>query len=327
MTPRERIFRALRREEADRVPRFEIWIDAFLDEFGGGDQQRAYIDTGQDCVIIPSRTPEESNTWREGVDEFGRIWKNGVYAGGVVDGEEGLRLYSPPLDYAKQFFDSENVALVAEAYPDHCMIFGTHVGPLTAGYMAMGFERFFVRLADDPRFIRKLLENRTEWCIALYRRAVELGAEVLVLADDVAHGKGPMISPEMYRELVLPLHRRIVEEFDTPVIWHSDGNIESLLPMAVEAGFVGVHGLEPAAGMNLAAIKREFGRDLALIGNIDVNVLCGSDMDAIRAEVERCMRQGAPGGGYMLATCNSIFQGMNPAAVAEVFRIEEELIS
>lgn len=309
------------------MPRFEIWIDAFLHELGGGDQQRAYVDTGQDCIMMPGRMPEGNNAWRDGIDEFGRIWKNGVYAGGTVDDGEDLRRYSPPLDYAAQFFDSENVARVVKAYPDHCLIFGTHVGPFTAGYMAMGFERFFVRLIDEPAFVRELLEARAEWCIALYRRAVELGAEALVLADDVAHTEGPMISPSMYRELVLPLHRRIVDEFDVPVIWHSDGNIESLLPMAVEAGFVGVHGLEPAAGMDLAKVKREFGRDLALIGNIDVNALCGSDMDAVRTEVERCMRQGAPGGGYMIATCNSIFGGMNPAAVAEMFRIEEELLS
>ena len=147
----------------------------------------------------------------------------------------------------------------------------------------------------------------------------------MVLADDAAHNEGPMISPEMWRECVLPLHRRIVDSFEVPVIWHSDGNIEQLLPMAVEAGFAGVHGLEPSAGMDLGRIKREFGRDLTLIGNIDVNVLCGSDLEAVRSEVTRCIDQGAPGGGYMIATCNSIFEGMNPATVAEMFRHQQEI--
>jgi uroporphyrinogen decarboxylase len=109
------------------------------------------------------------------------------------------------------------------------------------------------------------------------------------------------------------------------VIWHSDGNIEALLPMAIEAGFAGIHGLDPIAGMDLARVKREFGRDLVLIGNVDVRVLFGSDVQAVRGEVDRCIAQGAPGGGYMIASCNSICEGMNPVAVAEMFRYEGEV--
>ena len=59
---------------------------------------------------------------------------------------------------------------------------------------------------------------------------------------------------------------------------------------------------------------------------LDVRVLCASDLDQVRREVDRCLEQGAPGGGYMMATCNSIFEGMNPAAVAEMFRYQEEVV-
>ncbi len=93
-----------------------------------------------------------------------------------------------------------------------------------------------------------------------------------------------MISPRMWREFVLPYHRRIVDALDVPLIWHSDGDILPLLPQAIEAGFVGVHGLEPAAGIDLGMVKREFGQDLVLIGNVDVGVLCDSDLDAVRRE-------------------------------------------
>ncbi len=325
MKPRERVFTALQHEEPDRVPLFEIWIDALFDELGQDDPQSAYPGLGQDCIMMPSRRPAAGYAGRDGPDEWGRIWRSGVYAGGAVSDEADLKRFSPSLDLADEFFDAGRIKELMNAYPDHCFIYGTHVGPLTAGYMAMGPERFFVRLVDDPAYVCMLLEARTEWCIALFRRAVELGAEVLVLGDDAASSEGPMISPEMWREFVLHLHTRIVDEFDVPVVWHSDGNIEKLLPMAVEAGFAGIHGLEPAAGMNLARTKSEFGDDLVLIGNIDVNVLCGFDLGAVRKEVARCMREGAPGGGYMMATCNSIFDGMNPAAVAEMFRLEREI--
>jgi uroporphyrinogen decarboxylase len=325
MKPRERVFTALEHREPDRVPRFEIWIDALLDELGQYDLPSAHVNLGQDCIMLPNQPPRESNAWKEGVDEWGRVWQGGMYVDGVVDTVADLERYSPSSEYAEQMFDHEKIKQVRALYPDHCLIYGAHIGPFTAGYMAMGFERFFLRLADEPAFVQRLLEARTDWCLAMFRQAVRLGAEVLVLGDDAGHREGPMISPRMWRQFVWPYHRRIVEGSGAPVIWHSDGNVEALLPLAIEAGFVGFHSLEPAAGMDLARIKREFGRDLVLVGNIDVRVLCGPDLEAVRREVDRCIAQGGPGGGYMIASCNSIFAGMNPSAVAEMFRYEGEV--
>ena len=109
-----------------------------------------------------------------------------------------------------------------------------------------------------------------------------------------------------------------------PVIWHSDGDIAKLLPMAIEAGFAGIHGLEPWS-MALAAIKVEYGAKLVLMGNANVRALCAPDIAAVRQEVRRCIAQGGPN-GFMLSSCNSIFPGMHPAAVREFFRIQAELI-
>jgi uroporphyrinogen decarboxylase len=325
MKSRERVLAALQHKEPDRVPRFEIWIDALLDELGQDDPAGAYVNLGQDCVMMPTLNPPGSNAWRTGVDEWGRVWQDGMYVDGVVDTPADLEKYNPPLAYVEQFFDEGRIREVGDLYPDHPLIFGTHIGPFTAGFMAMGFERFFLRVFDEPAFVHRLLEARSEWCIAMYQKAASLGAEVLVLGDDAGHREGPMLSPCMWRTFILPYHCRIVEALDVPVIWHSDGNVEALLPMAIEAGFAGFHGIEPAAGMDLARIKREFGRDLVLIGNVDVRVLCDSNLEAVRREVDRCMQQGAPGAGYMLATCNSIFEGMNPAAAAEMFRYAGEV--
>jgi uroporphyrinogen decarboxylase len=159
----------------------------------------------------------------------------------------------------------------------------------------------------------------------LFQEAIRLGAEVIVLGEDSGHSQGPMISPVMWEEHILPYHLKIVDELSVPVIWHSDGDIRKLLPFAAQAGFVGVHGLDPISGIELGEIKSEYGHELVLIGNVDVRVLCESDLDAVRSEVDRCVSQGGPGGGYMIATCNSIFKGMNPEAVAEMFRYEHEV--
>jgi len=325
MKPRERVFAALEHREPDRVPRFEIWIDPSIDELGQADSASVYVDLGQDCLMMPTHNPPASNAWRDGTDEWGRVWRNGMFVDGVVDTVADLERYSPPLAYVEQFYDRDRIREVRASYPDHCLIFGTHIGPFTAGYMAMGFERFFSRMVDDEAFVQRLLEARTEWCIAMYQKAASLGADVLVLGDDAGHAKGPMISPRMWRTLVLPYHRQIVDALDVPMIWHSDGDIEALLPMAIEAGFAGIHGVDVVAGMDLAKIKREYGQTLVLVGNVDVRVLFGSDLAAVRGEVDRCIAQGAPGGGYMIASCNSICEGMNPVTVAEMYRYAGEV--
>jgi len=323
MKPRERVFAALNHQTPDRLPRFEVWIDALYTELGVSDPVSAYAELGQDAVLMPWQSPTESNAWKNGVDEWGRVWKDGMYLTGVVENAADLERFNPPASYAERFFDPQKAAALRARFSDHCLFFGTHIGPFMNAYMAMGLERFCVRITSDASFIHALLEARTEWCLAVFKRAVELGAEVIVMGDDSAHHGGPMISPKMWREFILPHHRRIVESLPVPVIWHSDGNLVKLLPMAVEAGFAGIHGLEPWS-MSLAAVKAEYGEKLALLGNADVRLLCGSDLEPVRAEVRRCVEQGGSS-GYLFSSCNSIFSGMNPSAVREFFRYQAEL--
>lgn len=319
MNPRQRVLAALQHQPVDQIPRCEVWIDALYNELGVHPED-AHPALGQDILHLPWQAPPTSNAWRTGVDEWGRIWKAGTYAGGVVDTWADLARFTPSPDYAKQFFDVVVIEHLKDQYPDHCYLFGTHIGPFMMSYMALGFERFFYCLYDDPAFIQALLTARTEWCLAVFRRAIELGAQVLVMGDDAAHRSGPMISPRLWYDLVLPHHHRIVEELPVPVIWHTDGNVEKLLPFAIEAGFVGVHGLEPAAGMNLSDLRQQYTGQLALIGNFDVRCLFSDNLEAVRAEIDRCLSAGGDQGGYLFSTCNSIFPGMHPAAVAELFR-------
>jgi hypothetical protein len=161
MTPRQRVMDALQGGRPDRVPRLEIWIGEWFARRLGCDVAAAHALLGQDGVMLPDRRPATSHAWASGVDEWGRIWKDGLYVGGAVDSEEDLRRYSPAPGYAARLFDPVAVAAVRKAFPHHCLFHGAHIGPFTAGYMAMGFERFFVRLLEDRDFVRRLLARRS----------------------------------------------------------------------------------------------------------------------------------------------------------------------
>lgn len=323
MNSRERVHAVLERKAPDRVPRFEVWIDGLFDELGVSDPYSAYAKLGQDAVLMPSQTPSESNAWKDGVDEFGRVWKNGMYFNGVIESPDDLKKYTPPTTYAEQFFDEKKVAQFRKRYPNHCLFYGTHIGPFMGAYMAMGLERMFTVYRKDSPFIHAVMETRLAWALAIFQRAVELGAEVIIMGDDSAHRGGPMISPKMWRELVLPYHQRLVKELSMPVIWHTDGKIDKLLPSAVEAGFAGMHGLETLAGNKLYEIKRDYGDKLIIIGNVDINLFFEPNIEAVRMDVRRSYEQGGKS-GYMLSSCNSIYPGMNPEAVREFFRCQVE---
>ena len=280
----------------------------------------AHPELGQDVLLLPSSAPPDSRAWKDGVDEFGRVWKKGFYRHGALKTAADLKRFSPPAGYAQRFFSEEAVELAKNTYPEHFPFFGTHVGPFMGTYMAMGMEEMFCGLFDDIKFVEAVMETRTEWCLALFREAIRLGAELIVIGDDAAHRGGPMISPQLWQQLVLPHHRRITEELSVPVIWHSDGRMEKLLPYALEAGFAGIHGLEPPAGNDLAEIKRQYGHKLLIIGNVDVNLLCGTDQEALKADINRCLEQGGST-MFMLSTSNSIFRGMNPSTVKAYFQL------
>ena len=319
MNSRERVHAVLQGKTPDRVPKFEVWIDGLFKELGVTDPYRAYPELGLDAVLMPSQTPNESNAWKSGIDEFGRLWKEGMYVSGVIETPADLKQYTPPSEHALHFFDEKKVTTIKTEYPDHCLFFGTHIGPFMGSYMAMGMENMFNACFDDKKFIHAVMQTRTDWCISVFGRAAELGAEVIIMGDDAAHHSGPMISPKMWREFVLPYHKQIAQALPVPVIWHTDGNVQKLLPFAIEAGFAGMHGLEPLAGNNLGEIKREYGDDLILMGNVDINLFFEPNLERIRSEVKRCYKEGGST-NFMISSCNSIYPGMAPEAVREYFR-------
>lgn len=323
MNSRERIQTVLAGKTPDRVPRFEVWIDGLFDELGVTDPYRAYAELGQDAVLMPSQTPSESNAWKDGVDEWGRVWKKGMYVGGVIQTPTDLETFTPPPEYADCFFDEKQVARLCADYPEHCLFFGTHIGPFMGTYMAMGMEQMFLTYEEDQPFVHAVMETRLAWALAIFERAVALGAEIIIMGDDSAHRGGALISPQMWRELVLPYHQRLVCALPVPVIWHSDGKLDKLLPFAVEAGFAGVHGLETLAGNRLDEVKRQYGDKLILMGNVDINLFFEPNLELMRTDVKRSYEQGGKR-GYMFSSCNSIYPGMNPEAVREFFRCQAE---
>jgi uroporphyrinogen decarboxylase len=320
MNSRERVMLAFERQEPDRVPLFEAWIETEVVNALGGDPYIARENLDLDCMPLGSH-PKNTRAYGDGVDEWGRVFKNGQYYKGLIKSEEDLEKYTAPVTHAQDWFPSDEIKSIKRKYSEeYALYFAWHDCTLGLSYLRMGIGNFLLSLYENPELVKVVIEKSTEWTIALVDQANQNEVDFLILGDDAAENSRPLISPNLFRELILPEYKKIVKASDVPIIWHSDGHITPLLPMIIEAGFAGIHSLEPKANIDLADIKSLYGDKLVLVGNLDTtNILCQLDLALVREDVERCIKQGAPGGGYLFSSSNSLFEGHKVEAILEAY--------
>lgn len=321
MNSRERVLIAFDHQEADRVPLFEAWIERKIVNALGGDLYLAMEKLGLDCIPLGSH-PKNTKAYEDGIDEWGRVFKNGHYYTGLIKTEEDLEKYTAPLTHAQDWFPTDEIKQKNRKYADdYALFFRWHDCSLGLTYLGMGMENFFLSLYEQPELVKAVIERSTDWTIALVDQANQAGVDFIILGDDAAENSRPLIAPTLFRELILPEYKKIVKASNVPIIWHSDGHITPLLPMIVEAGFIGVHSLEPKANIDLAHIKKEYGDSLVLSGNLDTTeILSQANLDLVRKDVERCIKQGGPGGGYLFSSSNSLFEGHNINSILEAYK-------
>ena len=185
-----------------------------------------------------------------------------------------------------------------------------YLEPFELVWRFFGFKETLMLMAEDPEFLSELFEACADQVIDNFDEAVARGAEFdgNFAGGDLAGKNGPLFSPRMYRELLMPHHRRIFQHFNNrgvPTFYHGDGDERELLDSLIEAGVVAMHPLEQKAGMDLFDLKRGYGDKLVLFGGIDVRNLGGS-----REEIEKEIRTKVPvameNGGYIYCVDHSV---------------------
>jgi hypothetical protein len=187
--------------------------------------------------------------------------------------------------------------------------------PEAYGGLMMDMVDFSLRLVDDPDFVSRLLAAATDRAIEVALALIEAGVDAIVLDTDYCHQTGPWISPSHFEEIIFPLLRKQVDAIHNAgayVIKHTDGNTWPILDMLISAGIDGLHGIQPSAGMNLAALKERCSSQVALFGAMEGPCLINSQPDEIRQLVHRQIMSAGMGGGYVLTSANSVQLGVPP---------------
>ena len=178
-----------------------------------------------------------------------------------------------------------------------------------------GFESFMCMLHDDRYLVEEVLERYTEYYVLMAEMLVQYPLTFFYVGDDLAFKSTTLISPELLREMWVPRMQRVFEPAlnkDIPVLFHSDGNIEELIPDLLDMGIAALNPIEPY-GMDISKIKKRFGKHLALVGNMDVGgaLSCGTT-EQVRQEARQLIDDVGQGGGFVLASCHSITSNVQP---------------
>jgi uroporphyrinogen decarboxylase len=329
----------MRREEPDTVPLFEFGIEVpMVEAILGKSLPRfressfhsprckpeelvtAYETLGLDMVTIgddaffsESATP----AWRDArtyVNEFEQVWRveEGrnieLYYGGNLELSEHTA--PPELDpfdstrteYSRQVVESARKRGMGVAVNVH--------GGFAPAYLSCGLEKFLLGVIRFPKQVSALISAFGDFWAEVSKQLVELGVDVIGVGDDLADKSGPFLSPTDWRRFAKPSLQRIAHEVKSKgglIFFHSDGNINAILDDIVEVGFDGLHSMEPLAGMDIGSIKKRYGKNLCLLGNVDCSqTLCFGSLRRVAEETRNVIRQASYGGGHILCSSNSL---------------------
>ena len=320
----ERIIAALNHEEGDRVP---IWdyldnraiVDHLCPNWTDYDASmvQVYHTLGIDMCRGHGASYAESDdgtvTHSDGVTErkiTGRSNWQTIYPIKTLDDLKAFNVQPADEDAIREPLVNWNLGQKARFEPRTMWIPGGGCG-FHATYGLMGQQLFSYAVYDDPSSLERILEVQTE---NAYRAAKVVTAAKLApiyfIGDDIAYKGRLMFSPDFLRKTFIKSLKKCIEPAKAAgqkVIFHSDGYVMDILDDMIDAGIDGLNPIEPLAGMDIALLKKRYGKNLVLVGNVDCSQVLplGSVSDVIRA-TKQCLRDAGHGGGLLIGSSSEI---------------------
>jgi uroporphyrinogen decarboxylase len=309
MTPRERLIAAATHRATDFVPyhiEYSAAIKAAMmralgtEDLAGatGDHLSRYSTRGVWEEIRPGFVR----------DDFGVVWNRttdrdiGVPAP-VLATPDLSRVEWPTAHSHGRLRDAEVFVQRTRAAGRFCCL-GVALSLFERAWALRGMEALMLDMMDDPPFVDALLDRIVAHNLAVMRAAAYLPWDGVWIGDDWGQQRGLIMGRALWRRFILPRARRMYEYARAQgwiVIIHSCGDIVELLPDLIEAGVQVLNPFQPEV-MDLAAVKRDYGRDLAFLGGMSVQrTLPFGTPDQVREQSSWLLKQTGAGGGFVFA--------------------------
>lgn len=222
---------------------------------------------------------------------------------------------------AKHLYENTDCALVGSA------IIGGGIFEQPA--RTMGLENFLMSLISEPKFADQLMSEITEIYIescSNYLDEVGEYLQIFTYWDDLNSQTGWLISPDIYRKMIMPKQRRLVEAIKrktkAKLFFHGCGAVFDLIPYLIDLGFDIINPVQvSAAGMDTKRLKQEYGDHIVFWGGgVDTQqVLPFGTPDDVRDEVKRRIDDLGPGGGFVFAAVHNIQAFVPPENIIAAF--------
>jgi hypothetical protein len=295
MNSRERFIETMRFGKPDRAPYFEEGIrENVLKAW-----RKQGLAKGDDLGKLFSTDEREELRLDVEPHPFPRKWPTKT---------EGLQSFRARFDPADRARYPENWEKKAPEWKkrEHVLMLRVHIG-FFESMGVNGWKRFhelILQIHNQPEMVKAMMMIQGECTAAVTDRILDqVEADAAVFSEPIGDNNGPLISPKMYKELVLPGYQPILDVLKKHavkvVILRTYANCRRLIPLLLENGIGCLWACEVNnEAMDYRSLRQEFGKDLRLIGGIDLDVL-RQDKAAIRREVEEKVPPLLEQGGYV----------------------------
>ena len=189
-----------------------------------------------------------------------------------------------------------------------------------------GTEQFMSDLLLEPKLAQCILEHIVEYYLEYNRRVFEAAGDtidIFFMGDDMGTQTSLWVSPRHYRQFFKASFRRfndLAHAHGLKTMYHSCGNVTALVPDFIDCGLDILQSLQPAA-MDLAALKREYGRDLTFQGGMDIQQTLPSGTPAeVAAEVRQRAETLGQGGGFIFGTAHNLLPDVPTDNIVALFK-------
>jgi len=313
MNSRERVMAALALEQPDRVP-FVDYVDTIIKQRIMGtdaiDEADFAEKIGMDAISfneyampIFCKSPDGGNG---AAKAYGLTGETEFIGEGMIRTEADLSKIVLPDADDPGYYDAAKRFM--EKYHDRGLAIYAGLRPfgMFNTIYSMPMMDFAVALYQNRRLIDTMMDIFIEWNRKVIENLQPLGIDFLIGYNDMAWKDGPLVSPQVFREVFLPKMKMVADAIDIPWAFHSDGNLTMVMDDLLTLGMNAVNPFEPPV-MSLKEAKIKWGDRICLWGNIDlVHTLPYGTVDEVEAEVKQRIAEAGKGGGYICASANSI---------------------
>ncbi|MHB1461630.1 MAG: uroporphyrinogen decarboxylase family protein [Armatimonadota bacterium] len=325
MTSKERVHAAINRQKVDRVPRY-LWFHPDilsnacrrLGTSGFATEAALGNDILQPWVSINASMARQVAEGVEFTDDFGITWlRRGLYNTVVhhplMDADVPMIQSYPMPDATERSRYTVLEELMAKF--GHEKFIGADVSGsiFEPAYHLRNMENLLIDMMTGAEEAEALFDRIMAFTIAAAKESLRRGVDWVWLGDDVGTQTGMIMSPRIWRKMLKPRMKRIIDELrsvkpEVIIAYHSCGSIRPIIGDLVEIGINVLNPLQPmAADMDNLEIKREYGSVLSFMAGIDTQgFLPNASPQEVKGETRRIIDTMGDGGGFIFAGSHTI---------------------